>query len=695
MVEYVYYPAQYEDEPLFRESVPGMYALLLGKILKNTRSMKVYDHNFFPFEIKKQYRHFLKENIGAVFDANDTRVSKSEIEVFLSNILVEASKKGILLRQLRKRYYCPSCGRLLDDHEINTVKKRMVSHEIRVSLTDSVEPLYFTVTDLSDVINVAALGVRNIEKYENRKAILPITGRQVDIFQVEALNRPELFSYHCTLVNGMEKIPATEWENKYMSGTQGDLNRLAADLKAYGAYVSGSEQELNRHTCRRCGSTVKRVLAEQFLIEGDDLQKLHEGPIYLNTYPSLNRTSVKTYRCTPEVLKSVCGEKKEKIFFDHNLMKICYPIIYDRNISHFVCSERDKDVLRDNFELFARLCRSDIKTGNWISVASEHSDVSLRQYMQQKSIRIEEIVTPLKKARQPFYMTYMHKWSQIFQNSALFQDLEIRVDFYFDKMILTHFEQFITDQQNAMETGILEDYLHNLRNIISMMNRWVYPYLKKISPSDEPEIFRNCYYIHNGIMSYIYMLLPGASSVDFPKYREDYNFTDELEKDQVVADVIDGITEGRNILGMGGNRRCNVIMVCRNGVDEEKISANRKFIKAFLNIEEISFVTEKEIARQNMLQVPIRDIDIYLPIFDKAAVVTRIQEIEVVLQQLNEAIERKRCMLFDFEFVTKADRQILEKENGAVKTLLEKKEKLISYKKRLVSLFGEENDGKK
>ena len=696
---YIYYPSVYGASPRYSDMIPVIYSMMLKKISERGGKPRApfIDNVFVAPALKREFGRFVKKKLGLDADIKESAFLKADIEGSFTRLMEKLEHSGLLKRGLKKRGYCPRCRRLAEDHETSYVKKRMVMHEIRINVTNSAEPVYFTVADPVDVLKIAVLGVRNLEKYEGKEAILPISGRMAGILRVEDLSRPEYFTRFRTIGGDVRDMPVKENEIRYLNLCIADPARLIADLKSYGAYVQSTEQESSVWQCSRCGSVLEPVLAEHYYVENDsvDGMPLRTGTVYLNTFSETAAEYGKAYRFADRF--SAGRGAKKKGYCSPEILKYLYPFIYGRDIAYVVCNRDDADVLRERFRLFGSVLKAGLETGVWVELNRPRTDPPLANMVALEKYSTLNVLSDISSDRLKLYdkeiNAYMRKWEPVFRGvEDIVSDFEVRTDFYFDKMMLTSYEKFILSQDETISRGDMSGYVSNLKSIMDTMNFWVYPYVKKMDPRDEPALFKNCLFMHKGILSYIAALLGKSAAGKFPVYREDYNFSDELESDAAVMDVINGITEGRRILGIAGGKPVNVALSCRNGVTEEKLTTNRKFIEGFLNLSEIKFITEKEIVKQS-LRISSEDSDIYLPVFDKAGVKSRLSELDGELMRLDDAIGMKRRMLFDYDYITKADPHAVEGEKQKVSELLSQKDKLLLYKKRLQSLYGEEKDG--
>ncbi len=717
-----------EDKIIFYEPIFGnidlnvntliLYSDILNKINKKFDVENLSFQNF--YFLRKENKENLKkliDNYKIFFDQDFTltRDFKEEIKQFFQ-ILSENEdidlKKGYL-----KRYYCPQCGNFLNKYDIYTKKKNVFLHSLKLNVEESVKPMMINIINLIDLLKASKFGIKGSD-FANKNAILPILGSKTPIFQVDNLNRPEVFlEYSAT--KEFSNIPETK--KNIIKSYEDNPTKLEKDLKAYGAYEQKSKKTVEIKYCKKCNHQVQKRLIESYYIDFNELGqnyslKTKEYILPLNISEKnnfLSNTSFEVYNCKvcdfysfeETEICTECGNDliKNNLYASYELIGYFLPFFINNKIKYYMVKESKKDLIEDINKIFSDILDSQLEVNKYIYLPEIFDPQNISpQYdnLFKKMFIIGKIVSgndkfPNINSKLNTIQKFYYSWGKLFKKELKdkLEELDLRTDFYIEKYITTLLQKLILNEKEAAEEGALINYINNLYETIQNANESVYPYLNNIDLEQDIYTYRVSYYFYKEMILFIspFLLDYHNYPLKFPSYREDYNFEEDLDEKNFINNFIDKIIEGKRILKIKDDKKIIIWVETDDNVSMEILKTNSKYLKSFLNLENIKVYDEKEMPKKR-LELQHEEFSIYLPIFDIGRIKNIIDEFKKELEDLKVKIIKNRLKLFDYDFLEKAPKNIIEMKKERIKDYLKKKERINDYLDILDGIVGDMED---
>ena len=688
---------------VFQKEPPGYYDLILCEK-----------------EQKEQLKKAMADGPGVQFGALPFPLDKKIRETFIGRLIKELDRKGMISRKNVKGHYCPRCGRVIEDYETLSCRETHQSFVMKMNVTASAEPLIFTFTDPLALLYIKAVGVRNMEKYADRKGIVPILGHHIPILKIDDINRPEYYTRYYSFDFLYESQKEKEVSSKLLSQYNNDRSRLLSDLASYGALAQAMEQDVDVVRCRQCGSLTQNLLAEHLVVSGEKVEMVlgeppksapfiltshegwpdsHPGPVTFpfRLCPSCSWAGDEGEKCP------LCGAetKSSDLLFNDHLRNLLLPLLWENQVDYLVLLEEEKAHVAERLSFFEKIMMPEsAKYENRIIVldssrieGEQGVPAGLAERSPLSFLRGDdenEVVLTDRGVH-----SFLNRWERLFNRKGTDEPghVDIRTDFYIDKLILTELEEFILEGGQALVSGELFAYLKKLAHLMFTLDRRVYPFLKKIQADEDPAVFKNCSYAF-GIIKYCLAPLAQTDSGTgyVPVYREDYHFREELNRDHIILDLIDRVMDGKSILNISPDEPLDVFVTSPGGGLEDILNRNMFYITRFLNITELKFASGKEIPRKS-LKLSVDKWAVYIPVYDKSRIAGRLEDLMQQRRELDRRILEKRSLLFNFDFLKKASPDIVDDEEEKASELLVAKEKLNGYIKLLTQWEREGRNG--
>ena len=666
----------------------------------------------------------LKKKLGSILDVSFEELSlpldRETRNEFVRRLMKEVFRRHLARKGLVKGYFCPGCDRVLETYEVDFSREKHHITTLRMNVTSLADPLTFSVTDPLSLLNVRALGVRNMEKYADKKGIVPILGHHVPILKVDDISRPEYYTRFFTLGSSGEEDPEAENRARLLSLYKNDPERLLADLNTYGALAQSLEQEIEVVRCRHCHEMADNLLAEHLSVSEDAMEQVTSerpktGPLILTSHegwPDSHPAPVRIeYRHCPhcgtlfdeEPVCPRCSKpaKKETALFNDRLRNLLLPLLWRKPVRFLLLHAEEKDFVSERLLFFQKILAPRQKGDTGRTIGLEYRQGAGDGILPESFPDISPLAFldgDLHKETgltDKMILSFLNRWDRLFSRrvKGSMDEVDIRTDFYIDKLILTALEEFILRATESLETGDLFGYLDHLKRLMGLLDHRVYPFVKKIQSEEDPAVFRNCLYVYLAVKTCLAPFYPGLQAPSgIPAYREDYHFSEDLQRDRFIPDLIDTVMDGKSILNIGPDEPLEIWMANPGGGLEDTLNRNMFYVTRFLNLTELKYITAKEMPKKS-LKMTLDKISLYIPVYDKSRVTLRMEELQQEKEEINQRILEKRSRLFDFEFLNKAAPQVVEAEEEILKTLLVAKEKMNGYIRLLAQLEREGRDG--
>jgi hypothetical protein len=718
----IYYTPVTHRRLTSRDLYPMIYGNLLHKAFKALldEAPAFYDLILCKNSQKEALKKKLDAVLGVRFEELSLPLDRETRHEFVSRLMKEVFRRRLARKGLVKGYFCPGCGRVLEAYEVDVSREKHHIYTLRMNVTSLADPLTFSVTDPLTLLNVKALGIRNMEKYADKKGIVPILGHHVPILKVEDITRPEYYTRFFPLRGIGEEDPEDESRTRLLSLYKNDPERLLADLNTYGALAQSLDQEIEVARCRHCHEMADNLLAEHLYVSEDAVEQVtserpKSGPVILTSHkgwPDSHPGPVRMEyrfcsRCgTLFDEETVCPQcsaatKKETVLFNDRLRNLLLPLLWQKPVRFLLLHGEESDFVSERLLFFQKILAPRQKGDSRRTMGLEYRQSAGEGILPEAFPQ----VSPLAFLEGDLHrenvlsdrtvLSFLNRWERLFSRrmKGSAEEVDIRADFYIDKLVLTALEEFILKATESLEEGDLFGYLEHLKTLMDLLDRRVYPFVKKIQWEEDPAVFRNCLYVFLAVKSSLAPFYPDIQAPSgIPAYREDYHFSEDLQRDHFIMDLIDTVMDGKSILNIGPDEPLEIWMANPGGGLEDTLNRNMFYITRFLNLKELKYITAKEIPKKS-LKMTLEKISLYIPVYDKSRVTLRMEELRQEKDEINRRILEKRSRLFDFEFLNKAASTVVEAEEESLKTLLVAKEKMNGYIRLLAQLEREGRDG--
>ncbi|TYB31024.1 MAG: hypothetical protein FXF47_06260 [Candidatus Mcinerneyibacterium aminivorans] len=695
-----------------------LYADILNKINKKFEIDDLIFHNF--YFLNKDNEDKLKEftdDYKILFD-QDFALTKSFNKKINNLYVIMEENEDINIHQgYLKQYFCSNCGSFLNKYDYYTKQEEIFVHSVKLNVEKMVKPLVINVTDLTDIIRASSFGLKGSD-FSNRKAILPILGKRVPVFQVDNLNRPEVFvedfEYEKQKLNS--KLDKT---HDLIDTYRENPNKLEKDLKINGAYEQKIKENIETKYCKKCNQKVRKKLIKSYYVDFNELGQNYnlktknyilplnqsdEDDYKKNTVIEVHNCSIcDYYTFTPAEICPKCGNdlKTENVSVGNEILKYVIPFYLEGIIKYYLLRREKKDLIEDINKILSRVLNTELEIKNFVYLSgslnfkrsqTNFDNIFKKMHLIAKTSFKSESINGMKSKLDKIEKFY-YVWGKLFKRDLKqkLEELDLRTDFYIEKYITTILQKLILNQKKASEKGNLITYIDNLYRTIQKANSNIYQYLNNIDLELDVYTYRVAYYFYKELILFIspFLLDYHNYPLKFPSYREDYNYEDELDEEKFIRKFIKKVTEGKNILKVGNEKEIVVWVKTENNVLMETLKINSKYLINFLNINNIKVYDEKEMPNKR-LALKSDDFVIYLPIFDLGRIRNNIQYFKKELEDLKVKIIRNRLKLFDFDFLNKAPGNVIKRKREEIKNFLTKKNQLDKYIEILEEIVGNE-----
>lgn len=160
---------------------------------------------------------------------------------------------------------------------------------------------------------------------------------------------------------------------------------------------------------------------------------------------------------------------------------------------------------------------------------------------------------------------------------------------------------------------------------------------------------------------------------DWPKFNEENEDQDAEKKMSFIMSAIKGIRNARQEMNVAPSRKANLIFVTREEDIKDIIEYGRRYFINLASADNITIQDNKESLGENNLSVVLDRCEIFIPLKDIIDIDKEIERLEKEKEKLEGELKRVKGKLSNEGFVSKAPREVVEKE----KEKLEKYENMM------------------
>ncbi|RMG68613.1 MAG: valine--tRNA ligase, partial [Nitrospirae bacterium] len=224
-----------------------------------------------------------------------------------------------------------------------------------------------------------------------------------------------------------------------------------------------------------------------------------------------------------------------------------------------------------------------------------------------------------------------------------------------------------SEEESALKTATRHCLVYILENILKLLH----PFM----PFVTEELWQSLPHTEGSIMI-----------KEYPLYRErDQKAEQEME---IVIDAISGIRSIRGELNIAPSKELDVILKPDDADSERVLRENSKYISKMAKTSSITIASDATGGKG--IATSVREhVEVYIPLEGLLDVDSEIGRLNKDLKKLTQNLMTLEKKLLNEDFLSKAPREVVEKEKRRYNELTEKKEKLLESIKRLEELKGE------
>lgn len=678
------------------------YAEIIGKMLSAANRK-----TFMPSLFFNQHTRIESERLFPNFETVCNEDIQEQRLEFLHTIFENHSSTDCIKFGTIKRPYCPHCGRYVYNYELEKtiVKKRI--HVVRFAVAGQAEPLFLHMQSLDELINMVVVGVKQHDALSGKTALMPISGKPIPIIAAEGISHPTAFMKFYPF-NGHHTV-----NNEDLRRYRNNDDHFISDLRINGSYEEEIEHEASTVLCKLCGHVIVPHLIECFYIDAGGLHlksriKNHDerwclvSAVYSPDSIIQDQFEPNESFQVPSYAFSLSLKEKNTVWwFDPLCSMMSIPFLLSSSISILLCTRESYGILTDTIAMLEYLSNRALPINRQLIITQRGREKNTLSEKGRFS-RLTAIIRAILDSNQlaPYLdkiktiNDFIRHWKHLF--SGLRKDeidaLETRVDFFIEKSIMSSLQNCIQKQQKNIAEVNLLGYIDALTDLLAYAAKYVYPYLHRTSFNDDPHVYKIARYFYRQVCGMIAAIADSSDDLEKerPVYRADYHFDDELQSQQFLITFADTYMYAKNILGFSHDFVTGVVLRTKDTSIRDLLTSNTDYLFALLAIDEIRFTIDNDTAKKS-LKVQCDGNDMFVPVYDLWSIKKRNEKLQGELKIIEQKIIEKRNLLLDYDFLLKANRAILLKEEKLVAELFAQKQHLEKNIALLAELYTEED----
>ena len=152
-------------------------------------------------------------------------------------------------------------------------------------------------------------------------------------------------------------------------------------------------------------------------------------------------------------------------------------------------------------------------------------------------------------------------------------------------------------------------------------------------------------------------------SAQWPEYDENLDYSESVEKIELVMEAVRSIRNIRAEAGALPSRKLNAIIVAE-GKAADMLSSDERYIKNLANITSITFAADKSQAPQDVMSGVITGAEILIPLDDLLDYEAELERLEKEKERLIKEVKRIDGKLSNEGFVKKAPEKVVNEEKA-------------------------------
>jgi len=163
----------------------------------------------------------------------------------------------------------------------------------------------------------------------------------------------------------------------------------------------------------------------------------------------------------------------------------------------------------------------------------------------------------------------------------------------------------------------------------------------------------------------------------WPEYDEKMSYEAEVEKLELVMDAVRSIRNIRAEAGALPSRKLTAFVIS-SGRPSEMLSSDERYIKNLANITNITFLTDRSMAPQDVMSGIISGAEILIPLDDLLDYEAELERLNKENDRLNKEVKRIEGKLSNEGFVKKAPEKVVNEERAKLENYKEMLDKVLA-----------------
>ncbi len=163
----------------------------------------------------------------------------------------------------------------------------------------------------------------------------------------------------------------------------------------------------------------------------------------------------------------------------------------------------------------------------------------------------------------------------------------------------------------------------------------------------------------------IWGYLPGNNTMlikeSWPSYDENLSFEEEVEKIELIMEVIRGIRNIRAEADTLPSKKLNAV-ISADGNGYDYIYSGERHIKSLANISEITLTNDKNQIPEDAMSAVIKNVEIFIPLDELIDYKVELERLKKEESRLQKELERVEMKLLNESFISKAPQNVVDGE---------------------------------
>lgn len=685
-----------------QQAVIYYYADIIRNILSVSKR-----HTFLPFLFFNSVSTSEAARLFPTFESVLSDTFNEDMSIFLHALMEKHAHTDALKFGTIKRHYCPQCARYLHSYETEKKLEKKRIHVIRFAIAGQAEPLFLHLHSLHDLIDMTVIGVKQHDALSGKSAIVPISGKQIPLIAAEGVSHPTAFTKFNPF-NGRHEV-----SNEELRRYRNQDEHFISDLRINGSYEEEIEHDASTQFCKLCNHVVVPHLVECFYIDASGLllksrvKKHDEYWCFISSVHTPECQIQQTFEPSDgfqlprQIFPVPSKDKVSQWWFDSYCCMMSIPFIISNSVGLLLCSREEYGFLTDTLSMLECLSGKNLPINRQLIITQRGREKTVLTDKGRFSRLLNVFKAILDSHQLTIYQEkikiiseFLRHWKHLFHglDNKEIDALETRVDFFIEKSIMSSLQYCIQKQQKNIADVNLLGYVDTLCELLTYAATYVYPYLHRTSFTEDPHVYKIARYFYRQVCGMIAAIADTSDDLDKdrPVFRADYQFDDDLQSQKFIITFADTYMYAKRILGFAHDFVTGVVLKTKDTSIRDLLTSNTDYLFALLAIDEIRFTIDTDAAKKS-LKLQCEENEFYVPVYDVWSIKKRNEKLQEELKQIEIKILEKRNLLLDYDFLLKANRAILVKEEKNVAELFAQKQHLEKNIALLAELYTEED----